>query len=167
MDASDSVLMVVALILMGIGVFLSLVPLFPGPLIVWGIGTLFAFLNEFERVTYLAVGLMTVLMVIGSTAEFWMPAFGVKTQGGSCLTSLGSVGGGIIGTFVIPIPLLGTIIGAVLGALLVEMMRVGELKDALTAGRRAFELYLLSMVVEFAASGAILVVFVISLWLTG
>lgn len=167
MDASDTVLMIIALVLMVIGVFLSLIPLIPGPLIVWGIGTLFAFLNDFERVTYLSVGLMTLLMVIGSTAEFWMPAFGLKAQGGSCLTSLGSLGGGIIGTFVIPIPILGSVIGAVVGALLVEMMRVGELKGALTAGRRAFELYLLSMVVEVTASGAILVVFVVSLRITG
>jgi uncharacterized protein YqgC (DUF456 family) len=159
--------MVVALVLMVISLFLSLIPLIPGPLLVWGIGTLFAFLNEFERVTYLAVGLMTLLMVLGSTAEFWLPVFGLKTQGGSCLTSLGSLGGGIIGTFLIPIPILGTAIGAVVGALLVEMLRVGELRGALSAGKRAFELYLLSMVVEFAASGAILVVFIVSLWVTG
>ena len=41
-----------------------------------------------------------------------------------------------------------------------------NLREAMTAGRVALKLYLLSTVVEFATSAAIMVLFVISLWAT-
>lgn len=164
---SESVMIAVALVLMGISVFVSIIPFVPGPLLVWAIGLVFAILNDFERVTYLAFGVMTVIMIAGATSDYWMQALGFKMKGGSCLTTLGSIGGGIVGTFVIPVPLFGTVIGMVLGALGVELMRAGDWRRAVAAGRTSFELYLIGVAFEITASLAIAAVFVISIWLTG
>ncbi len=164
---SESLLITAALVLMGISVFVSVVPFVPGPLLVWAVGFGFALLNDFERLTYLAFGVMTVLMLIGSTSDYWLPTLGFKIKGGSCLTSLGSIAGGIVGTFFIPVPLFGTVIGMVLGALAVELMRAGDLRSALGAGRTTFELYLIGVAFEFTTSLIIAAVFVLSLWQTG
>jgi uncharacterized protein YqgC (DUF456 family) len=72
--------------------------------------------------------------------------------------------GGVLGTFLIPVPILGTLIGAVVGAMGVEFVRFGELQIALDAGGHAFRLYLLSVTVEFASSLLIIAVFALSVW---
>ncbi|NLE52444.1 MAG: DUF456 domain-containing protein [Chloroflexi bacterium] len=164
---SESVMIVVALVLMGVSVLVSVIPFVPGPLLVWAVGLVFAILNDFERVTYLAFGVMTVIMIAGSTSDYWMQALGFKMKGGSCLTTLGSIGGGIVGTFAIPVPLFGTVIGMVLGALAVELMRVGDWRSAVAAGRTSFELYLIGVAFEITASLLIGAVFALSIWLTG
>jgi uncharacterized protein YqgC (DUF456 family) len=164
---SESVLIVIAFVMMGISLVVSIVPFVPGPLLVWAIGLVFALLNDFERVTYLAFGIMTVIMIAGSTSDYWLQALGFRMKGGSCLTTLGSISGGILGTFFLPIPLFGTVVGMVLGALAVELMRVGDLRSALAAGRTSLELYLIGVAFELTASAAIVIVFALSLWATG
>jgi uncharacterized protein YqgC (DUF456 family) len=164
---SETLLMIAALVLMGIGVILSVVPFLPGPLLVWAIGVVFAVIDGFERVTYLSVALMTLVMVAGSTTEFWAPALGFKAEGGSCLTTVGSILGGIIGTIFIPIPFLGTLAGMMLGALLFEFMRIGEWREALDAGRLALKFYIVGALFEVTASLLIFAIFAASLWLTG
>lgn len=72
-----------------------------------------------------------------------------------------------MGTFLIPIPILGTFIGYVLGALLFELARLRELRRAFQAGRSAFKTYLVNYVVQMVISFAIFAVFVGSLWITG
>lgn len=166
MELADSVLIAAAIGLMALSILLTVLPFVPGPLLVWSIGAIFAILDGFERVTYPALAIMTALMIAGSTSEIWMQFFGVRMEGSSCLSTIGSLVGGLAGTFVIPVPILGTVLGMVIGALAFELLRAGELDRALKAGHNTFKLYLVSFAVEFAASVAILAVFVASLWLT-
>ncbi len=64
--------------------------------------------------------LITALAVLGEVAEFFGSFAGAKRTGASILGSigaiLGAVTGAVFGTFIIPIPLLGTVIGACAGA---------------------------------------------------
>jgi len=163
----ESALIAIAIILMVLSLFASMIPFMPGSVLVWLVGVVFAIIDGFDRVTYVSIAIMTLFMIIGATSGLWMQALGVKRQGGSCLTSLGSLLGGMLGTWAIPVPILGTLTGAIVGALLVEFLRVGELKQALQAGHTAFKLYVVGVAVEFTAGFAILLVFVISVWLTG
>ncbi|MBN1967436.1 MAG: DUF456 domain-containing protein [Anaerolineae bacterium] len=163
----ETLLAIVAIVLMVIAIVASALPVLPGPLIVWLIGVVFAALTGFARVTWLAVGVMTVLMALGSTTGWWMQALGMKAQGGSCMSILGALFGGLIGTFVIPIPILGTLVGLGLGALLFEFARVGDVRRAAQSGSAALSGYVLSVIVEMGIGGLILVVFVISVMSTG
>jgi uncharacterized protein len=163
---AETALIITALILMIIGLLLTLVPFVPGPILLWGVGMVTAILTGFDRVPLLAVLAMTGLMLVGSTAEIWMQFFGLRMEGSSCVSTLGGMIGGIVGTFMIPIPLVGTVIGMVLGALAFEFMRQGELELAIRAGQNAFQLYLLSVAAEFTASVGIFFVFALSVWVT-
>ena len=78
----------------------------------------------------------------------------------------GSIIGALTGSFLIPIPLLGAVIGMVGGALLVELARIGEWKSALQAGGLAFKIYLVGILLEVALSVLMLAIFVASLLLT-
>ncbi|MBC8481133.1 MAG: DUF456 domain-containing protein [Planctomycetes bacterium] len=64
--------------------------------------------------------LIAVIAVLGEVAEFFGSFAGAKKTGASLLGSIsaivGAVGGAVFGTFLIPIPFLGTIMGACIGA---------------------------------------------------
>ena len=160
----ESALITVALVLMVIGVILSLVPFLPGPMIVWGIAFVYTLLDGFHHVGLLGLFIMTALMIFGSTSEVWMQLLGMRMRGGSCLTTLGSVAGGLLATFVLPIPIVGTVVGMVLGAWFVEFSRHGEMNNAVQAGSNAFWVYLLGTAAETAAAILILVVFILSVY---
>ena len=84
-----------------------------------------------------------------------------------CRTSLGSFAGGFLGTFLIPIPLLGTVIGLVAGALLMELAQFGDLRKAMGAGQAALKQFVVGYALTIAIIVAILVVYVISILSTG
>lgn len=164
--AAESGLFAVTVILMFIALIASVMPFVPGPLIVWGIGLAFAVLNGFQQVTLVPLIIMTVLMVVGATTDFWMPWFGMKSRGMSCGSVFGTIVGGILGTFLIPIPIIGTLLGAMIGALLLELLRIGELRQGLRAASFAFESYIWSIILDFVIGFAIIGVFVASVLMT-
>jgi uncharacterized protein YqgC (DUF456 family) len=152
---------------MGVGLIVAFVPLVPASLLLWLVGSISAYLEGFERVPLVSVVIMTVLMILGSTNELWMPLLGIRAPGGSCWSSLGAFIGGIVGTFLIPIPLVGTLVGYVIGALVFELARLRELRRAIQAGRSAFKTYFINYIVQLVISFAIFVVYLGSLWITG
>lgn len=161
---SEDAFLPLSLMVMIIALMVSIIPFVPGPIMMWGLALIFAFLNDFERITIPALVLITLLMLAGSTSEIWLRWLGMKTQGTSCWAALGSMVGGIIGTGIFPV--VGTAIGVVVGALVVEFMRLGEMQEAWRAGRAAFKVFLLNLVVEFTMSTGILVVFTASIVMT-
>jgi|FLYN01.1.fsa_nt_gi uncharacterized protein YqgC (DUF456 family) len=166
MDAESS-LLTLSVILMGVGLIVAFIPLVPASLLLWVIGVITAYLEGFERIPVVTVVIMTLLMILGSTNELWMPLLGIRAPGGSCWSSLGAFAGSLLGTFLIPIPILGTVVGYVLGALVFELARLRELRRAIQAGRSALKTYFINYVVQLLISCAIFAVFVGSLWLTG
>jgi uncharacterized protein len=166
MEFSENVQLLLAAIAMGIGVLLALVPFLPATLMVWGIGTLTAYLTGFDRVTVLAVIVMTIIMLLTQTRDFWLPLFGVKMAGLSCLTSVGTLAGGLIGAFVIPIPILNALIGSVIGAAVVEIVMVRRLARGVTAGKTAAKLFAISYVLELTGVGLVFLTFLISVAVT-
>ena len=150
-----------------VGLVIAFIPAMPGPVIVWGIGAVVGALDNFQHMTVMAFIIATLLLVIGSTSDFWLPLFGIRTKGGSCQSTIGAFVGGMVGTFFIPIPILGTLIGCVCGALLVEFARLREFRQALAAGRHALKMYVLSYVVQVSASIAIFAVYLVTLQTAG
>lgn len=163
----ETLLVLIAIVLMMIGLIVSIVPFVPGPLLLWLVALGFGLLEGFDRLPPALMIVITVLMLLGVTTEFWTPLLGMRSQGASCWSTIGTIIGAIAGTFLIPMPLCGTLIGAVGGALIFELLRVGDLQHALRASQTAIEMMILSMVVEFIISLVILGVFVVSLVITG
>lgn len=158
----DSILLALALILMIIAAIASILPVVPGPALVWAIGLLYAAVTGFERVTAFPAILMTLLMLLGSTSGWWMQAAGMKAQGGSWTAIIGGLLGGLVGTFAIPVPIIGTLLGVIGGTLLFEMLRVGDANEAARSGGIALKSYLLTLVTETGVSALIVLVFAIA-----
>lgn len=166
LEISPTLLLILATVLMLVTLVLAFIPILPGPLMPWAVAIVFGALTGWQRVTPLAAVIMTLLMLVGVTADYWRPLLGAKTTGMGCRTSLGSFAGGFIGTFLIPIPLLGTVIGLIAGALLMELAQFGDLKKAMGAGRAALKQFVVGYALTIAISVGIFAVYLISIFST-
>lgn len=106
---------------------------------------------------------ITVLAGLGEVAEFVAGAAGARQAGASRQASAGALVGGmvgaIVGTFAIPIPVIGSILGACAGAFIaasyVEFSGGRSLADAARSGWGAGKGRLMGTVLKLAVGGVI------------
>lgn len=161
--AGQSLLLVAALAVIAFGVLGAVIPLVPGPALVWFAALIYAALTGFREVGPAPLILLTLLMILGSTTNLWMSALGVKAVGGSFWGILGGMAGMFVGLVVLfPI---GALIGAVIGVLAVEYARTGDWRKALRIGGGTVGGYLLGVIAEFLIASIMAGVFIISILL--
>ncbi len=161
--ALQGLLLVAVLIVMAFGVFAAVLPVVPGPALVWFAAVIYALLTGFSEIGPLPIILLTLLMILGSTTNLWMSALGVKVTGGSFWSVLGGTVGMLIG-LILFFPL-GALIGAVVGALGIELLRSGDLRKALRIGGGTCSGFLLGVIAEFLIALVMSIIFVVSLLL--
>lgn len=123
-----------------VGVIGSVVPLLPGaPLILVG-AFLYAWYTDFISITWTTLIWLAVLTTLSYSLEFLASVLGVKKYGGTSWGMAGAFLGAILGIF-FGIP--GLILGPFLGALFLEMIRTGDLKQSLRSGWGTFIGFLL------------------------
>ena len=159
--ALQSVLLIVAFLIMAFGTIAAVLPVVPGPALVWFAAIIYAALTGFHDVGLVSIILLTLLMILGSTTNFWMSLLGVRATGGSLWAVFGGTVGMVIGLIVF-FPL-GALIGAVVGALGIELIRTGDWRKALKIGGGTFGGYLLGVIAEFLIALVMDGVFVITL----
>ncbi len=166
MEFAEGTMLMIATILMVGTVILAFIPVLPGPVLAWAVAIIYAIIEGFQRVTPVAAIGLTVVMLLGSTSDLWMNFFGVRTGGLSCLSSIGAFIGGLVGTFSIPIPVIGTLIGSIAGAVLIELVRLGELRRAIKAGQTTAKMMAISYAVQLSATLIIFVIYLVSVQTT-
>ncbi len=166
MPFASTPLISMSLIVMILGIVASFIPIVPGTVLVWAIALIFAVLDGFVHITVPAVVIMTLIMIISVLHDVWLPLIGIKSSGLSCLGAVGLTVGGLIGTFVIPMPLVGSLLGAVAGALLVEFVRLRQLRHAIKAGTVAAKLFFIGYIIEVGSSFLVFIVYLYSIYST-
>jgi hypothetical protein len=127
---------------------LLIIPAAPVCLVIWFIALAAALLTGFSAVSPLTLLILTVLAGVGTSAEAWLPWFGLRGKGIGCLSILAFFAGVIVGSLLIPLPFVGGIAGGVAAIVLVQVLELGELRAALRSGGAAMRFLLLSIVVE-------------------
>lgn len=156
---------VLVAVLMVLATAVSFVPFIPGPALVWAIGIIYTIATEFQQVGIGAVVAMTILMIIGSTADWWTRMFGLNSEGSlSCGTLVVSTVGAIAGTFFIPVPVLGTVLGAAAGVMALVFYQEESWDKAFVAARGIMSAWIASFFVEFLVCIVIVVIFLRSLF---
>jgi uncharacterized protein YqgC (DUF456 family) len=146
--------MVIAVGLLGV-----LVPVLPGLLLVWGAVAVWS-LEESSGTGWVVLGLVTALLVGGTVVKYVVPGRRLRQAGVPwSSTALGGLLG-LVGFFVIPV--VGLLIGFVLGIYLAERARLRSHDAARQSTRRALAAAGWSMVIELAAGIAMALV-----WLGG
>lgn len=125
----------IAVVFLLVGLAGVIIPLMPGSLLIWLTVAVYAVaerLNGFAAIDPLTFVVITLIALVTGLSDLWLPLLGAKATGSSPRSLIFGVVGGIIGTFILP--LLGSIIGYVLGILISEYQRYGDWDKALRAG---------------------------------
>jgi uncharacterized protein YqgC (DUF456 family) len=138
-------------LLVGLAVLVGLVgivvPVLPGSILILGAVLVWAAASA-TAVGWVVFALVTTLLVVGGIVKYAVPGRGLKTAGVPSRTLVAGGLLGIVGFFVIPV--VGLVVGFVLGVYLAELQRVG-LDAAWPSTRAALRAAGLSLLIELAA----------------
>jgi uncharacterized protein YqgC (DUF456 family) len=131
-----------------VGLVGVIIPVLPGSLLVLGAILVWAW-DLATSTAWIAFAVAAVFIGLGAIVKYVVPGRRLKDNGIPTSTLL--LGGvlGVIGFFVVPV--IGLLIGFVLGVYLAELLRVG-VEAAWPATRHALQAVGLSMLIEFVAS---------------
>jgi uncharacterized protein YqgC (DUF456 family) len=115
-------------LVMLVGLFGLIVPVFPGTVVIWGAALIYGFTTGYTTLGIVIMVLITILMLTSSLADNVLMGVGARKKGASWLTIGFALVAGIAGTIIFP-PF-GGFIAAPLTVLLLEYLRVRDLKKA-------------------------------------
>ena len=128
LDTLQILTIVATLLVMLAGLAGTVLPALPGLTLMW-IGALgYGLFVGFETWGIVIFAVMTILTIIGEASGYFFAQAGAAQTGASGWAIVASVVLGIVGLFVIPV--VGGLIGAVLGVFLVEYYRRRNVKEA-------------------------------------
>ncbi len=144
-----------------IGLLGTLLPILPGLIIIWLAALYYAaVVLGFGDFSPWVFALLTLVALVAGTSNLWLAALGAKTTGATWRTLLVGFVGAIAGTFLLPIPLVGTIVGYAAGLILSEYVRLGQWRPALRAAFGGVVGWGVSTAVEF--TGAIIMILLVA-----
>ena len=151
---------VVPPLLIIIGLIGIVVPILPGLLLILG-GVLVWALTEGSTLAWSIFALSVLVTVVGYVLQYTLPGRRMRERGVSSSTMLLAMALGIVGFFVIPV--VGAIVGFVLGILVVELGRSRDRSQAWTRTKHALVAELHSMGIELAAGLVVAALYVAGL----
>ncbi|HEX6291841.1 MAG TPA: DUF456 domain-containing protein [Herpetosiphonaceae bacterium] len=133
-------------IIMAVGLLGAILPLVPGPPIVWLGALYYAWQTGWTEIGWPSLIVLLLLAIVGSTADLWMGYLGASKGGASIWGTLASIVGGLVGLIVFSVP--GAIIGSVAAIALVEFLRHRDWRKVMRASGGFVVGWLLATVVE-------------------
>jgi uncharacterized protein YqgC (DUF456 family) len=119
MQAAASLLTLAAYLLIVLGLVGSVIPILPGPLLIWLGVLLWSWVDGFQAVGWPSIIILGFIVVLAWTGDLIMTTFGTRKAGASWKAVLGAITGGIAGAILLSgvLPIIGTIFGTMVGAL--------------------------------------------------
>ena len=135
-----------AVVVMLVGMIGILVPVLPGLFLVWiaTVGTVLV--QGTDLAGWLVALLLTCLFAAGTAATILLPAREGRQGGAPTSTFVLAAVGAVVGFFVLPV--LGIIVGALLGLFVGERRRLGDNREAVAATGRVLRAYGLGVLIE-------------------
>ena len=159
----QSILFAIAVVFILVGLVGVVIPLLPGVLLIWltvAIYTAVERLNGFAAIDPVTFIVITLIALVTGLSDIWLPLLGARVTGSSFRSMVYGVVGAIIGTFVLPIPLFGSIVGYAVGILVGEYRRYGDWDRALRAGLGGVAGWGIATAIQLGGGLIILIIFV-------
>lgn len=151
------------LLLLGLGMAVGLVgivvPVLPGLLLVAAVAVTWAVL-EGGAGAWVVVAIMLVVLALGTIAKYVLPGRTLKEAGAPWSTLAVGAMGAIVGFFVIPV--VGLIVGGVLGVWLGELRRLRDGGAAWRSSRATLKAIGIGLLLELVAG-----VVAVGIWVAG
>ncbi|ROT32781.1 DUF456 domain-containing protein [Micromonospora sp. HM5-17] len=144
-----------------VGVVGVLAPIVPGIILCWLGVLIWAIFGDGSGAgPWVVLALATLVALIGTIAKYLWPGRNLKRSGVPNLSLLSGGVLGVVGFFVVP--MIGLVLGFVLGLWLAELIRLGDPRLAWPSTRHALQAVGLALLVELAAA-----LVVTGIWLVG
>lgn len=159
----ESLLYVLAALLVIVGIVGSILPALPGLPIVFAGLLLAAWVDDFQHVGWITLVIVGALMVLAFIVDLLASLFGAKRVGASTFAVIGAALGTLVGVF---FGLPGLLIGPFAGAVAGELISGGGVQQATRSGVGAWLGFLFGTVAKLALAFSMLGVFALG-WLIG
>ncbi|MEY2664266.1 MAG: hypothetical protein RIT04_74 [Candidatus Parcubacteria bacterium] len=123
-------IVIVATIFLLPGIVMALVPGLPGLLYMFIIACIFGLVNSFVNLSGTEVGILAAIVGIAMLIDMFSGVVGAKWGGAHWSSLFSGIIGLVVGTFIIPIPILGSLIGLFLGVLISEWYITRDMRKA-------------------------------------
>ena len=147
-------------LLMLVGVVGTVVPLLPGLVLVWAAGLVWVLADGGGVVRWATLAVLTVLLVVGMVAKYVLPGRRAAAEGAPFSTLAVGVVGMVVGFFVIPV--VGLLVGGLLGVFLAELVRLRTASAAWVSTRGVLVAVGIGTLIEIACG-----LLMIAVWLVG
>lgn len=153
-----------ALLLFFLGLVGAVVPLLPGPPLIWLGALAWAYGENFQRINWIVLALLGILALIATFSEYWIAPLTTRRAGFGFKYVLVAFMGGIAGGLLLSeVPVIGTLFGAAIGSVLgttgVAYVERRNLSEAVEAGKAYLIGCALSSLVEVTLSLIMLGIF--------
>ena len=156
----DVVAILVASLLMGVGLVGIVVPVLPGLVLVEVGGLAWVLLAGPSVGRWSVFAAMSVLFVVGMVAQWVLPTRSITASGAPRSTLWYGGAGSLVGFFVVPV--VGAVLGGVVGVFLAEQRRTGDTSLAWRSTRGVLKAVGIGVLIEVGAGVAMVVT-----WITG
>ena len=146
-------------LIMGVGLFGMIIPIYPGVVIIWAAGLIHGLATGFAVLEIWVLIILTILMIAGTLVDNFLMGGKALQAGASWLSIGGALLGGLIGTFAFP-PL-GGIIAAPTLLFLLEYARVRDSQEAWDVTKGLMTGWGLSFIARFLIGLAMIAIWVI------
>jgi uncharacterized protein YqgC (DUF456 family) len=107
-----------AYVLIGLGLIGSVVPVLPGPFLIWFGAFVWAWDDGFTRIGWPTLLVLGLIALVAWGSDIFLSAVMSRRAGASWKSILGAIVGGLLGGILLSgVIVLGTVLGAILGAL--------------------------------------------------
>jgi uncharacterized protein len=143
-------LLIVAILFQMVGFIGSVVPILPGPILVFVGSLIYAWPTGFDKVGIWIILLLLVITILVQVLDFLMGAWGAKKFGGTWRGIVGAIAGALISIFsghiymIIILPLIGAVVGELIGGM--------QLKDSSRVGMGTLVGMILGMALRMGAA---------------
>ena len=151
-------------LLMVAGIVGILLPVIPGLLLIWAAGLWWTIADGGGPARWTVFAVMTALLAVGTTAKYVLPARSAAARGAPLATLVVGGIGAVIGFFVIPV--IGLVVGGVVGIYLAEFARLREAGRAWDSTRAALVAIGVGMLIELTAGLLMFAVWLAGVWVT-
>jgi uncharacterized protein YqgC (DUF456 family) len=166
-DVSDtgSTITILCAIAMVVGVLGVIIPMVPGLVLCWAAVAVWAIFGDVDSAgRWVVLAVATMVAALGIVVKYAWPGRNLKRSGVPNLSLLAGGALGLVGFFVIPV--VGLVIGFVLGVFLAERLRLGDFGKAWPSTKHALKAAGLAMLIELATALAIAAIWVAGLTAT-
>jgi uncharacterized protein YqgC (DUF456 family) len=153
-----------ALALVAIGLAGAVIPVLPGPLLIWLGAFIWAWADGFTRIGWGTLTVLGVLAALAWGSDLFLSTVISRRAGASWKAIIGAIIGGIAGAMLLSwVPLLGTVLGAILGAMagmwLIEYWDKGSAPAATTAVQAYVSSLVVAAILEMTIALAMVAIF--------